>query len=120
MIPTTLTEWFALLGNKWTLPVLHELNTVDRRRFQEFKRAIPGVSQRMLAQTLRELTEAGLVERTVLSVSPPRVNYALTALGKTLPTPIKPFAAWSSKATHEATAAKLDRISCQPNDGSSP
>jgi len=78
---TLMRSLFSLLGEKWTLTVLTELRT-DRRRFSELKREIPGVSQRMLAQTLRELERAHFVDRVVLSITPPRVEYVLTDLGR--------------------------------------
>ena len=74
---------FSLLGEKWTLIVLNALRS-ERRRFSELKREIPGVSQRMLAQTLRELERAHFVDRIVLSTTPPRVEYVLTDLGRGL------------------------------------
>ena len=62
---TLMRSLFSLLGEKWTLVVLTALRT-ERRRFSELKREIPGVSQRMLAQTLRELERAHFVDRIVL------------------------------------------------------
>ena len=58
---TLMRSLFSLLGEKWTLVVLNSLRT-ERRRFSELKREIPGVSQRMLAQTLRELERAHFVD----------------------------------------------------------
>ena len=80
---TLMRSLFSLLGEKWTLVVLNSLRT-ERRRFSELKREIPGVSQRMLAQTLRELERAHFVDRIVLSTTPPRVEYVLTELGRGL------------------------------------
>jgi DNA-binding HxlR family transcriptional regulator len=71
------------VGDKWTLTVIAELGR-GRHRFTELKRAIPGVSQRMLTVTLRALERDGLVRRTVHPVVPPRVEYELTPLGDTL------------------------------------
>ncbi len=103
MIPTTTTEWLALLGNKWTLAVIHELS-IGTRRFAELKRAIPGVSQRMLAQSLRELAAAGIVKREALSALPPRVEYSITAFGATLESPMAKFEAWVLEASQNASA----------------
>jgi DNA-binding HxlR family transcriptional regulator len=71
------------VGDKWSLTVISELGG-DVRRFSELKRRIPGISQRMLTATLRALERDGLVARTVYPVVPPRVDYELTALGRTL------------------------------------
>lgn len=76
-------ETLDRIGDKWTLTVIAELGT-DERRFTELRQAIPGISQRMLTATLRTLERDGLVRRTVHPVVPPRVDYALTPLGRTL------------------------------------
>ncbi len=91
---TLMRSLFSLLGEKWTLTVLTALRT-DRRRFSELKREIPGVSQRMLAQTLRELERAHFVDRIVLSTTPPRVEYALTDLGKGLFPHLRAMREWA-------------------------
>lgn len=71
------------VGDKWTVAVISQLGT-GPRRFTELKRGIPGISQRMLTATLRGLERDGLVTRTVYPVVPPRVDYDLTPLGRTL------------------------------------
>jgi DNA-binding HxlR family transcriptional regulator len=71
------------VGDKWTLNVIYELRE-GSRRFTDLKRAIDGISQRMLTVTLRSLERDGLVERTVYATVPPRVDYRLTTLGQTL------------------------------------
>lgn len=71
------------VGDKWTVTVISELGG-GPRRFTELKRGIPGISQRMLTATLRGLERDGLVTRTVHPVVPPRVDYQLTSLGRTL------------------------------------
>jgi len=86
---------FSLLGEKWTLVVLTALRT-ERRRFSELKREIPGVSQRMLAQTLRELERAHFVDRIVLSTTPPRVEYVITDLGKGLFPHLRAMKEWAT------------------------
>jgi DNA-binding HxlR family transcriptional regulator len=91
---TLMRSLFSLLGEKWTLTVLTALRT-DRRRFSELKREIPGVSQRMLAQTLRELERAHFVDRVVLSTTPPRVEYALTDLGRGLFPHLRAMREWA-------------------------
>ncbi|MBW6435186.1 helix-turn-helix transcriptional regulator [Actinoplanes hulinensis] len=71
------------VGDKWSLTVIDGLGA-ETRRFTELKRAIPGISQRMLTATLRGLERDGLVHRTVHATVPPRVDYTLTPLGLTL------------------------------------
>ncbi|GIH07695.1 hypothetical protein Rhe02_57620 [Rhizocola hellebori] len=70
------------VGDKWSLAVVNELGN-GTLRFTELKRAIGGVSQRMLTATLRNLERDGLVLRTVHPVIPPRVDYELSDLGRT-------------------------------------
>jgi DNA-binding HxlR family transcriptional regulator len=91
---TLMRSLFSLLGEKWTLTVLTALRT-ERRRFSELKREIPGVSQRMLAQTLRELERAHFVDRIVLSTTPPRVEYVLTDLGRGLFPHLRAMREWA-------------------------
>ncbi|KAA9159639.1 helix-turn-helix transcriptional regulator [Amycolatopsis acidicola] len=71
------------IANKWTLLVIATLDR-ERLRFTELQHRIPGVSQRMLSLTLRHLERDGLVSRTVHAEVPPRVEYELTGLGRTL------------------------------------
>jgi len=76
-------EVLDLAGDKWSLYVIAELGQ-GTRRFNELKRSIDGISQRMLTVTLRGLERNGLVTRTVYPVIPPRVEYDLTELGNML------------------------------------
>ncbi|MFE0027615.1 winged helix-turn-helix transcriptional regulator [Amycolatopsis sp. NPDC059021] len=71
------------VGDKWSITVVAELGR-SPLRFTELKRRIPGISQRMLTATVRTLERDGLISRTVHPVVPPRVDYALTPLGRTL------------------------------------
>ena len=71
------------IGDKWSLLVVGTLRN-ERLRFTELQRHIPGISQRMLTLTLRQLERAGLITRTVQAEEPPRVEYELTELGGTL------------------------------------
>ncbi|WP_310714686.1 helix-turn-helix domain-containing protein [Nonomuraea sp. 3-1Str] len=71
------------VGDKWTLAVVNELGA-GPRRFNELRRTVPGISQRMLTATLRVLERDGLVTRSVYAEVPPRVDYELTPLGRTL------------------------------------
>ncbi|MEU4425544.1 helix-turn-helix domain-containing protein [Actinoplanes sp. NPDC024001] len=93
------------VADKWSLLVIALL---DRRtlRFTELKRAIDGVSQRMLAQTLRHLERDGLVSRVVHATVPPRVDYALTPLGVTLHETIRTLVTWTETHQNEIAAAR--------------
>ena len=82
------------IGDKWSLTVISELGNATRR-FTELKRGIPGISQRMLTATLRGLERDGLVTRTVYPVVPPRVDYTLTPLGRTLLDTVWTLIRWS-------------------------
>ena len=72
------------VADKWTLFVLEELEEQGEMRFTRLSRAIPGISQKMLTQTLRQMERDGLVHRTIHPVIPPKVEYRLTELGHSL------------------------------------
>jgi DNA-binding HxlR family transcriptional regulator len=84
------------VGDKWSVLVVALLSR-GPRRFSNLRRSIEGVSQRMLTLTLRGLERDGLVTRTVEATIPPRVEYELTELGRTLLGPILALAAWARK-----------------------
>ncbi|HTU63507.1 MAG TPA: helix-turn-helix domain-containing protein, partial [Polyangiales bacterium] len=75
------------VGDKWSVLVVVLLGDASKR-FNELRRAIEGISQRMLTTTLRGLERDGLVKRTVYPTNPPQVDYALTKLGRTLLGPV--------------------------------
>jgi DNA-binding HxlR family transcriptional regulator len=90
----TISTLLSRIGDKWTVLVVQTL--VDGpRRFNELRREIPSVSQRMLTLTLRNLERDGLVSRTVTPTIPPRVDYELTELGQSLQKPICGLATWA-------------------------
>ncbi len=72
-----------LVADKWFVLIVHQLKH-GRRRYNELKRDIPGISQRMLTHTLRNMQRDGLVNRVVYPVVPPKTEYSLTPLGMTL------------------------------------
>ena len=82
------------IGDKWTVLVVSTLAD-GPRRFNELRREIPSVSQRMLTLTLRNLERDGLVSRKVTPIIPPRVDYELTGLGHSLQKPITALSQWA-------------------------
>ena len=93
------------IADKWSLLVIALL---DRRslRFTELRRLIDGISQRMLARTLRHLERDGLVSRTVHPQVPPRVDYELTPLGATLHETIRSLITWTETHQNEIATAR--------------
>lgn len=73
-----------LIGNKWKLLILRNLIYSGKQRFTDFVKSIPGISKKVLTDNLRALEDDGLVEREVFAEVPPRVEYSLSDLGKTL------------------------------------
>lgn len=84
------------VGDKWSVLIVGLLAD-GPKRFSELRRAIEGISQRMLTLTLRGLERDGLVTRTVHPTIPPRVEYELTELGRTLRKPIQALARWAQE-----------------------
>jgi DNA-binding HxlR family transcriptional regulator len=93
------------IADKWSLLVIALL---DQRslRFTELRRAIDGISQRMLARTLRHLERDGLVSRTVHPVGPPRVDYELTPLGASLHHTIRALVTWTEQHQNDIATAR--------------
>lgn len=83
-----------VVSGKWKGLILWELDTHRVRRFAQLRRGLPGVSEKMLTQHLRELEEDGLVHREVYAEVPPRVEYSLTEHGRTLNQALGPLGAW--------------------------
>jgi DNA-binding HxlR family transcriptional regulator len=109
---TEVARHLAWIGDRWTLPVVV---TLDRRpmRFNELRRAVAGISQQMLTTTLRKLWRDGIVTRSVHGTVPPQVEYALTALGKSLADQGKTLGDWvhanlpalaANREAHDAAA----------------
>jgi DNA-binding HxlR family transcriptional regulator len=84
----------ARFGDKWSVLVVSKLGD-GTKRFNELRREIGGISQRMLTLTLRGLERDGLVARTIMPTSPPGVEYDLTALGRDLLQPVSALSAWA-------------------------
>jgi DNA-binding HxlR family transcriptional regulator len=100
----TISEVLSRIGDKWSVLVVGSLAD-GSRRFNELRREIPSVSQRMLTLTLRGLERDGMVSRTVTPSIPPRVDYELTKLGQSLLGPVTALTDWAianMPAIHEA------------------
>ncbi len=102
----------ARIGDKWSVLVVMSLGD-GTFRFNELKRHIDGISQRMLTLTLRGLERDGLVERTFFPTIPPKVNYALTELGRSLREPVGALGQWAieHRGTVERSRELYDRRS---------
>jgi DNA-binding HxlR family transcriptional regulator len=95
----------ARIGDKWSVLIIVLLGD-GPKRFNEIKRMIGGISQRMLTLTLRGLERDGLVKRTQFPTIPPRVEYELTQLGRSLWESVKPLAAWAQGHVRHITRAR--------------
>jgi DNA-binding HxlR family transcriptional regulator len=100
------------VGDKWSLYVIHLLGG-GTRRFRDLRRMIDGISQRMLTVTLRGLERDGLITRTVHPTVPPRVDYALTPMGRTLLDTVRSLVEWADEhlADIDTARAAYDRRS---------
>ena len=90
------SEVLSRVGDKWTVLVVSTLGD-GPKRFNELRRALGSISQRMLTLTLRALERDGLVTRTVFPTIPPRVDYELTGLGRSLLYPVNALSFWARK-----------------------
>jgi DNA-binding HxlR family transcriptional regulator len=101
----------ALFATKWTSMVLHTLHARHggAARSGVLLRSLPGISKKMLTQTLREMEEVGLVERIVQNAVPPAVEYRLTPLGDRFVEPVELLYAWGRD-----NADALDQLGSRP------
>ena len=102
----TISALLQRIGDKWSVLVVTTL-AAGGKRFNELRREIPSVSQRMLTLTLRNLERDGIVSRKVTPTIPPRVDYALTELGRSLHEPVQALSQWALdhvEAIHSAQA----------------
>jgi DNA-binding HxlR family transcriptional regulator len=90
------SEVLARVGDKWTVLVVSTLGD-GPKRFNELRKALGSISQRMLTLTLRGLERDGLVTRTVFPTIPPRVDYELTDLGRSLLDPVSELGLWARR-----------------------
>ncbi|WP_374275259.1 winged helix-turn-helix transcriptional regulator [Brevundimonas sp.] len=108
------SDVLARVGDKWSVLVIAALGQRPHR-FNELKRAIDGVSQRMLTLTVRGLERDGFITRTVTPSIPPRVDYALTDLGRSVLEPTRAMGEWAL-ANREAVEAARRAYDARPRD----
>ena len=101
------------ISGKWTVLVVHILSSKTMRH-SELQRAVGGISQKVLTQTLRNLERNGAVARTVYPVVPPQVEYSLTPLGKSLTVVLDAVCMWAIKHHGEAQKAREHYDKKQP------
>ncbi len=107
-VPTdcrTVTEILSRVGDKWSVQVVVQLGD-GPKRFNELRRIVGGISQRMLTLTLRGLERDGLVTRTVYPTIPPRVDYQLTGLGCSLLKTVRALGDWAIENRDEILDAR--------------
>jgi DNA-binding HxlR family transcriptional regulator len=103
----TISDMLARIGDKWSLLIVTTLGE-GPLRFNELRRQITDVSQKMLSSTLKVLERDGLVSRTVIPSVPPQVEYALTDLGRELLLPVSALAEWTGANTPRIMAARAE------------
>jgi DNA-binding HxlR family transcriptional regulator len=97
-----------VVSGKWKGLILWELDAHGVRRFAELRRGLPGVSEKMLTQHLREMEEDGLVLRKVYAEVPPRVEYSLTEHGLSLNAALGPLGSWGLERLRRERAVLVD------------
>ena len=100
------SEVLDRVGDKWSVLVVVMLGD-GPKRFNELRRAIASISQRMLTLTLRGLERDGLVTRTVFPTIPPRVDYELTGLGRSLLDPVNALGTWARQNRQKIQQARI-------------
>jgi DNA-binding HxlR family transcriptional regulator len=98
-------EVLNMIADKWTVMVIYALSKGTARHSQ-LLHSISGISQKMLTQTLRKLEFSGLVKRSVYPVVPPKVEYSLTPLGKSLLEPVTALKEWAENHMEEIIVAQ--------------
>lgn len=106
-ICTAISDMLARIGDKWSLLIVSTLGQ-GPLRFNELRRQIDDISQKMLSSTLKVLERDGLVARTVHPSVPPQVEYSLTDLGRELKTPVSALAEWTAANTPRIIAARAE------------
>ena len=98
----------AVIGGKWKMLILYHV-CHGTRRFGELRRLLPGISEKMLIQDLRQMQESGLLVRKDYKELPPKVEYSITPFGTTLGQALLPLCAWGVKNRKRVSAAEFPR-----------
>ncbi len=107
--PLAVRELLTKIGDKWTIFVVLSLDLLGgRARFSELERAVPGISQRMLSATLKNLERDGMVLREVFPEVPPRVEYEMTSLGQSLLRPTQGLVDWAKENWEQVRQAQSE------------
>ncbi|MBF6334762.1 helix-turn-helix transcriptional regulator [Nocardia abscessus] len=101
-----MTVAIDVVGGKWKMHLMWVLGT-GPQRFGQIRRLLDGVSEKVLAENLRQLESSGVVHREVYPEVPPRVEYSLTPLGKELAVALRPLEEWGDRHRHELAANLL-------------
>ena len=96
------------LGGKWKIRILFSLLQSKKIRFGEFKKALKTITQQMLSKQLKELEADGIVNRKVIQIMPPNVEYSLTEFGLSVMPILKSFSEWNNKNTR-TISVKLNK-----------
>ncbi|MGK5547430.1 winged helix-turn-helix transcriptional regulator [Streptomyces sp. URMC 127] len=96
-----------VVAGKWKPLILWELHAFGARRFAELRRGLPGVTEKMLTQHLREMEEDGLIHREVYPQVPPKVEYSLTEHGVSLNTALAALGEWGTERMRRIGAEKV-------------
>lgn len=98
-------EVLDLIGDKWTIMIIRTL-ACDKKRFNELQRQIEGISQKVLTQSLRHMERDGLVHREIFPVVPPKVEYSLTELGKSVVDILTAVGTWAEQHIEKVDTAR--------------
>jgi DNA-binding HxlR family transcriptional regulator len=97
-----------IVFSRWTTPILWQLNAHGRQRFNDLRDLVEGITAKVLTQRLRQLERDGLVARTMHPEIPPRVEYEITDLGRSLAPVFAALVSWSDDHLNEVTRARDD------------
>lgn len=106
-VEVAISDMLARIGDKWSLLIVSTLGETSMR-FNELRRSIGDISQKMLSSTLKVLERDGLIERTVADTVPPQVSYELTDLGRDLQPQVLSLARWTATNTSRIMAARAN------------
>ncbi|HTC20723.1 MAG TPA: helix-turn-helix domain-containing protein [bacterium] len=120
--PAAVRDLLTTVGDKWSIYLILSLAKLlgNRARYSEIERAIPGISQRMLTMTLRNLERDGLIKREVFPEVPPRVEYEVTLLGKSLLQPMQSLIDWVAANWEQVEKARARLDTRDPGRSKSP